>query len=73
MAKDFCCFLNSDALLRMKLAVKTDLPVFLGRGQAVQHRVCGAQQRVCGGEGQAAKGRSREPLAPMVRVLSGAS
>lgn len=73
MAEDFCCLLHSDALSRMKLAVKTDLPAFLGRGQSVQHGVCGAQQKVCGGEGQAAKGRSREPLAPMVRVLSGAS
>lgn len=73
MAEDFCCFLNSDALLRMKFAVKRGLPVSLWRGQSVQHGVCGGQQRVCGGEGQAAKGRSREPLAPMVRMLSGAS
>lgn len=57
----------------MKLTVKTDLLVHLGRGQSVQHGVCGAQQRICGGEGQATKGRSREPLAPVVRVLSGAS
>jgi len=47
----------------MKLTVKSDVPVSLGRDQAVQRGACAAQQRVCGGEGRAAKGRSREPLA----------
>lgn len=37
MENDFCCFLNSNALSGTKLAVKTDPPAFLGRGQSVQH------------------------------------
>lgn len=73
MAKDICFFLSRDALSRIKFPVKTDL-ISVPRNRSgssawsVEHK-----KKVCEGEGQVAKGRSRETLAPLVGVLSGVS
>lgn len=73
MAKDICFFLSRDALSRIKFPVKTDLISVPRNRSGSSAWSVEDKKKVCEREGQVAKGRSRETLAPLVGVLSGVS